>query len=72
VLKDRFNLVARRWLGNQSPLPSLFLIRPDGVVSKVHRGYDQEIGTVLAQDIETALGIKRQPPPAEKKGARAR
>ena len=33
VLKDRFNLVARRWLGNQSPLPSVFLVSPDGTVS---------------------------------------
>jgi thiol-disulfide isomerase/thioredoxin len=59
VLKDRFNLVARRWLGNQSPLPSVFLVRPDATVSKVHRGYNQDIGTVLAAEIESALGIKR-------------
>ncbi|HVE86087.1 MAG TPA: TlpA disulfide reductase family protein [Myxococcales bacterium] len=59
VLKDRFNLVARRWLGNQSPLPSVFLVRPDATVSNVHRGYNQDIGTVLATEIEAALGIKR-------------
>ncbi|HEY8210894.1 MAG TPA: TlpA family protein disulfide reductase [Myxococcaceae bacterium] len=59
VLKDRFNLVARRWLGNQSPLPSVFLVRPDATVSQVHRGYNQDIGTVLAAEIESALGIKR-------------
>ena len=59
VLKDRFNLVARRWLGNQSPLPSVFLVRPDSTVSKVHRGYNQDIGIVLAAEIEAALGIKR-------------
>jgi len=69
VLKDRFNLVARRWLGNQSPLPSVFLVRPDSTVSMVHRGYNQDIGTVLAAEIESALGIKRlgappMPPPA--------
>jgi thiol-disulfide isomerase/thioredoxin len=59
VLKDRFNLVARRWLGNQSPLPSVFLVRPDATVSQVHRGYNQDIGVVLAAEIESALGIKR-------------
>jgi thiol-disulfide isomerase/thioredoxin len=59
VLKDRFNLVARRWLGNQSPLPSVFLVRPDATVSQVHRGYNQDIGVVLATEIEAALGIKR-------------
>jgi thiol-disulfide isomerase/thioredoxin len=65
VLKDRFNLVARRWLGNQSPLPSVFLVRPDATVSTVHRGYNQDIGSVLAAEIESALGIKRlgAPPP---------
>jgi thiol-disulfide isomerase/thioredoxin len=63
VLKDRFNLVARRWLGSQSPLPSLFMVKPDGVVSVVHRGYNQEISTLLAKEIEGALGIKRLPPP---------
>jgi len=59
VLKDRFNLVARRWLGNQSPLPSVFLVRPDATVSQVHRGYNQDVGAVLATEIESALGIKR-------------
>src|SRR5947208_2794480 len=51
--------VGRRWLGNQSPLPSVFLVRPDATVSQVHRGYNQDIGTVLATEIESALGIKR-------------
>jgi peroxiredoxin len=59
VLKDRFNLVARRWLGTQSPLPSLFLVRPDGTVAKVHRGYNEEASVLLASEVETALGIKR-------------
>lgn len=61
VLKDRFDLVARRWLGTQSPLPSVFLIRPDGTVAKIHRGYNQEASELLAAEVETALGIKRGP-----------
>jgi peroxiredoxin len=61
VLKDRFNLVARRWLGTQSPLPSVFLVRPDGTVSKVHRGYNEEASVLLATEVESALGIKRGP-----------
>ncbi len=71
VLKDRFNLVARRWLGNQSPLPSVFMVKPDGMVSMVHRGYNQEAGELLASEIEHSLGIKRgsisvaSPTPAE-------
>lgn len=58
VLKDRFNLVARRWLGSQSPLPSVFMVRPDGTVSMVHRGYNQEASTLLANEVQSALGIK--------------
>jgi peroxiredoxin len=61
VLKDRFNLVARRWLGSQSPLPSVFLVRPDGTISKIHRGYNQEASVLLASEVESALGIKRGP-----------
>jgi peroxiredoxin len=61
VLKDRFNLVARRWLGSQSPLPSVFLVRPDGTVAKVHRGYNEEASVLLANEVELALGIKRGP-----------
>jgi thiol-disulfide isomerase/thioredoxin len=55
VLKDRFNLVARRWLGTQSPLPSVFMLRPDGTVSMVHRGYDQDASELLAKEVEAAL-----------------
>lgn len=59
VLKDRFNLVARRWLGNKSPLPSVFMIKPDGTVSMVHRGYNDEASQVFSAEVEDALGIKR-------------
>lgn len=55
VLKDRFNIVARRWLGTQSPLPSLFMVRPDGVVSMVHRGYNDDASKLLAKEVELAL-----------------
>lgn len=57
VLKDRFNLVARRWLGAKSPLPSVFLLGPDGRVKTVHRGYSDEVGVMLAREIETSLGL---------------
>lgn len=59
VLKDRFNLVARRWLGNKSPLPSVFMVKPDGLVSMVHRGYNDEASELFAHEVEDALGIKR-------------
>ena len=59
VAKDRFNIVARRWLGTKSPLPSLFMVRPDGTISAVHRGYSQDGAELLAKEVETALGVKK-------------
>jgi thiol-disulfide isomerase/thioredoxin len=56
VLKDRFNLVARRWLGTQSPLPSVFMVTTDGVVKMVHRGYNQEASELLDKEVAAAVG----------------
>ncbi len=55
VLKDRFNIVARRWLGSQSPLPSLFMLRPDGTVKTVHRGYSDDASALLEKEVTAAL-----------------
>ena len=64
--KDRFNIVARRWLGTKSPLPSLFMVRPDGTVSAVHRGYSTDGAELLGKEVELALGHQEglDPPPA--------
>ncbi len=59
VAKDRFNIVARRWLGTKSPLPSLFMVRPDGTISAVHRGYSQDGAELLAKEVEAALQLKK-------------
>jgi thiol-disulfide isomerase/thioredoxin len=59
VLKDRFNIVARRWLGTKSPLPSLFMVRPDGTISAVHRGYSQDGVELLNKEVESALAAKK-------------
>ncbi len=58
VLKDRFNLVARRWLGAKSPLPSMFFLEQDGTIAKVHRGYNEEASQQILAEITTALGVK--------------
>lgn len=55
VLKDRFNILARRWLGLQSPLPSVFLVKPDGTVSLAHRGYNDDASKLLSAEVEAAL-----------------
>jgi thiol-disulfide isomerase/thioredoxin len=59
VLSDRFNLVARRYLGSQSPLPSVFLVGRDGVILAVERGYTKDANAFLRAKVEAALGIKR-------------
>ncbi len=59
VAKDRFNIVARRWLGTKSPLPSLFMVRPDGTIATVHRGYSDDGADLLGKEVETALGLKK-------------
>lgn len=58
VLKDRFNLVARRWLGTEVALPSVFMVRHDGVVTSTHRGYTDEGSKLLAAEVEKALKPK--------------
>ncbi len=59
VLRDRFNIVARRWLGSKSPLPSLFMVRPDGTVASVHRGYSQDGVELLTKEVETSLALAK-------------
>ena len=58
VLRDRTNLVARRWLGTKSPLPSVFLVKTDGTVTSVHRGYTEEASVILEKEVKAALEIK--------------
>lgn len=59
VLKDRFNLAARRWLGSKTPLPSVFLIKPDGTIATVHRGYNEEASQLFLTAVEDAIGVKK-------------
>ncbi len=57
VAKDRFNIVARRWLGAKSVLPSLFVVRSDGTIKVVHRGYSQDGVALLNQEVKAALQL---------------
>lgn len=52
VLSDRFNLLARRYLGEQSPLPSVFFIRRDGTVEKIERGYGKDAKSFLLAEVQ--------------------
>jgi thiol-disulfide isomerase/thioredoxin len=59
VISDRFNFLARRYLGDQAPLPSVFLIRRDGTIVSVERGYTKDASAFLRTRVEEALGVKR-------------
>jgi thiol-disulfide isomerase/thioredoxin len=58
VLSDRFNFLARRYLGDQAPLPSLFLIDRDGTIGRVERGYTRDAGAFLLGEVQAALGLQ--------------
>lgn len=58
VLSDRFNLLARRYLGDQAPLPSVFIVRRDGTIAKIERGYAKDAAQFLLAEVQAALGIE--------------
>ena len=35
------------------------MVRPDGTISAVHRGYSQDGAELLAQEVEAALQLKK-------------
>ncbi len=73
VLSDRFNFLARRYLGDRAPLPSVFLVRRDGTIARIERGYAKDASQFLLADVQAALGIAppaRAPAAAESPKAR--
>jgi thiol-disulfide isomerase/thioredoxin len=62
ILKDRFNFLARRYLGAQAPLPSLFIVGRDGVIRTMNRGYGKDASTFLLAQVQDALGIAAAKP----------
>jgi thiol-disulfide isomerase/thioredoxin len=61
VLSDRFNFLARRYLGEKAPLPSVFLIKRDGTIAKIERGYAKDASAFLLGEVQGILGIERKP-----------
>ncbi len=60
VCSDRFNILARRYLGEKAPLPSVFLIRKDGAIARVERGYARDAPSFLAAAVRAELGLPAQ------------
>jgi thiol-disulfide isomerase/thioredoxin len=61
VLSDRFNFLARRYLGEQAPLPSVFLVRRDGTLARIERGYAKDASKLLLAEVRAALGAAAEP-----------
>lgn len=57
VLSDRFNFLARRYLGAKTALPSLFLLRADGTIELVKQGYDGDASAFLTAEVKKLLGV---------------
>lgn len=55
VLKDRFNFVARRWLGEKSPLPSVFIVDPAGKIAVASAGYTEDATAFLRKEVDRVL-----------------
>ncbi len=72
VLSDRLNFLARRYLGDGAPLPSLFLVRRDGTIVRIERGDATGASRFLLGDVQAALGIPPSPRPAPPEPAKAR
>ena len=60
VLSDRFNFLARRYLGEKAPLPSIFIIKRDGTIARIERGYAKDASAFLLGEVQDVLGIERQ------------
>jgi thiol-disulfide isomerase/thioredoxin len=72
VLSDRFNFVARRYLGEKAPLPSVFLIGRDGNVRRIERGYTKDAPSFLLAEVQAHLGLKATRATAATQAAPAR
>jgi thiol-disulfide isomerase/thioredoxin len=57
VLTDRFNFLARRYLGEEARLPSVFLIARDGTIARIERGYGKDAAGFLLGEVQRALGL---------------
>ncbi len=59
ILKDRFNFLARRYLGEQAPLPSLFIVDRAGTIRLMNRGYGKDASSFLLAGVQDALGLPK-------------
>lgn len=58
VVSDRFNLLARRYLGTTTALPSLFITDGAGKILTFHQSYGDDAEAFLEAEIRRALGLE--------------
>ncbi|MGZ6142739.1 MAG: TlpA disulfide reductase family protein [Myxococcales bacterium] len=55
IVKDRYNLIARQYLGDKTALPSVFIVDKEGKVAMVKQGYPNDAAEFLRAEVEKAL-----------------
>lgn len=55
IVKDRYNLIARQYLGDKTALPSVFIVDKDGKIALVKQGYEKDAAEFLRAEVEKAL-----------------
>lgn len=55
VLMDRFNMAAKRWLGDKAPLPSVFLVDKAGKIAMASYGYGEDASTFMEKSVAERL-----------------
>ncbi len=55
VLMDRFNMAAKRWLGDKAPLPSVFLVDKAGKIAMASYGYGEDASSFLEKSVAERL-----------------
>ena len=55
VVKDRYNLIARQYLGDKTALPSVFIVNKEGKVAMVKQGYPEDAAQFLRAEVEKVL-----------------
>jgi thiol-disulfide isomerase/thioredoxin len=55
IVKDRYNLIARQYLGDKTALPSVFIVDKEGKVALVKQGYPNDAAEFLRSEVAKAL-----------------
>ena len=55
VVKDRYNLIARQYLGDKTALPSVFIVDRDGKIAVVKQGYEKDAAEFLRGEVEKVI-----------------